>query len=363
MCGGIPTVEIDTLNAYWNAFPHLRNEIFYFNDTPYSSIAVEDVAQTIQSSNDIEAYFNQFNSAFADFTDYLRKKLIFGLNHMEINANEDELSSNIFARLSSVPLVDKYEAYQILDGSWSVISADMETIQRDGFAATRCVDPNMVQKKKEGKETEIQEGWIGRILPFDLVQHYLLTSELAELKAHDDRLAEICSAYEEELDALSEEDKEADFVNEEKTGFVWAEVKKAIKAKEVEANTFAILKWVLALNEEEKKLKKQVKEESAKLHLKTKEIIETLSDDMVLQLLEYKWITPLVEALGHLPKAVVNTLSKRITALAEKYETTLNDLEADITRTEQDFCVMIDDLTGNEYDMKGLAELQKLLRG
>ena len=67
-----------------------------------------------------------------------------------------------------------------------------------------------------------------------IAQKELLYAELATLKAHEDRLAEIASSYEEELDGLSEEDKEADFVNEDKTAFVWPEVKKAIKAKEVE---------------------------------------------------------------------------------------------------------------------------------
>ena len=75
----------------------------------------------------------------------------------------------------------------------------------------------MVLKKKGNIEEEIQEGWVGRIIPFDLAQKYLLSSELAELKTHEDRLAEISSMYEEALDSLSEEDKEAAFVNEDKT--------------------------------------------------------------------------------------------------------------------------------------------------
>lgn len=32
----------------------------------------------------------------------------------------------------------------------------------------------MVLKKKGGTEEEVQEGWVGRIIPFDLVQKELL---------------------------------------------------------------------------------------------------------------------------------------------------------------------------------------------
>jgi hypothetical protein len=88
---------------------------------------------------------------------------------------------------------------------------------------------------------------MGRIIPFELAQKELLAGELAALKAHEDRLAEISGSYEEALDGLSEEDKEADFVNEDKTAFVWAEVKKTIKAKEVEPEVLAALKKVFGI--------------------------------------------------------------------------------------------------------------------
>ena len=80
-------------------------------------------------------------------------------------------------------------------------------------------------------------------------------------------------------------------------------------------------------------------------------------------MLELKWIKPLSSELHALPEAVVTALSKTVTALAQKYAVTLNDLDADIRRTEKEFCGMLDDLTGSEFDLKGLAELKALLGG
>ena len=39
----------------------------------------------------------------------------------------------------------------------------------------------MVIKKKDGKDTEVQEGWIGHVIPFDLVQEKHFSEELTAL--------------------------------------------------------------------------------------------------------------------------------------------------------------------------------------
>ena len=157
-----------------------------------------------------------------------------------------------------------------------------------------------------------------------------------------------------------EEDKESDIVSEDKTAFVWAEVKRVIKARDAEADTLAVLKRVSSLNDEEKALKKQIKSETLQLHQKTKEIIEALSDEEALRLLEYKWILPLMENLKKLPESVVSTLIAKTSALADKYAVTLTDIDAEIEETEAEFCAMLDELTGSEFDLIGLSELKKL---
>jgi len=70
-------------------------------------------------------------------------------------------------------------------------------------------------------------------MPFSLVQETYLKEELEALKAKELRLSEILAAYEEILESLSEEEKEADTIKESKDGFVNAEVAK--EAKELKA--------------------------------------------------------------------------------------------------------------------------------
>lgn len=363
MFGGIPAGEVNDLKAYWDALPTLKKTLFDDADAPYLHFNAEDIKKTVSEHTDITAFEGKFNSAFDGFDSYLSKELIGGMDAINISKEEGALSAKIFDRLAGIPLVDRYEAYQLLDNEWSRISVDLEIIQTEGFDATKKVDPNMVVKKKDGKDTEVQEGWLGHVIPFELVQRKHLSDKLSALKANETRLTEITAEFEELLDELSEEEKEKDFVNDDKTAFVAAAVKKAIKAKEVEPEILDILKRVDDLVAEEKATKKKVKDDSAALHLETKAKIEELSDDDVKELLKDKWITPVVNGLAKLPGSIVNEFISKLETLAKKYETTFFEVEEEIHSVESSLTGMLDQLTGNDYDMKGLAEFKKLLGG
>lgn len=363
MFGGIPEGEIDNLAAYWDAFPGLKEVLFEKRNGQYSALKVADLKAAILGSSDVQNFINGYKASFEGFHEYLNTELLQAMTGVNISKEEAVLSEEIFRRLSGIPLVDAYEAYQILDNDWNHIAVDLEIIQTEGFSATKQVDSNMIVKKKDGKDQEVQDGWVGHVVPFELVQQTMLSDNLAAIQSIEDRLAEITSGYGEALDELPEEEKDKDFVNDDKTAFVWPEVKKAIKAKEVDVQVLAILKKVSSDNEEEKKLKKQLKDQSEALHIETKKTIETLSDEQVYSLLDQKWISPLIDGLGKLPESIISDFIAQIEKLAAKYETTFADVEEQIQDTEKELSGMIDLLTGSEFDMAGLAELKKILGG
>ena len=134
------------------------------------------------------------------------------------------LCSDIFKRLDSIPLINRYEAYQLLDDEWAKTSIDLEVIQTEGFSAVKKVDPNLIIKKKGNNEEEVQDGWIGHIIPFELVQQTLLLEDYAALKQKENRLAEITVEIAEILDSLSEEEKESSVINDNGDFFVAKEI-------------------------------------------------------------------------------------------------------------------------------------------
>lgn len=381
MLGGIPNREIDELNVYWIAFPQLRSALFAAKSSAYSELAIakDAVNTSISSHPQVVEFIATYKQAFAGFDDDLNTKLIKGWQGVNRNQQEASLSADLFNRLSPITLIDKYQAYQLLNNQWQIISADLEMMQTEGFDATKQVDPNIVIKKKDGKDTEVQDGWKGHILPFALVQKTLLSDDLAALAKQENRLAEIASTLEEILESLSEEDKEQDTVKESKDAFANAEVAKAAKVflKEqkdskvkfaedsLEPDVSYKAKIIRAnkLIDEEKTLKKAVKEAATQLHLKTKSTIEGLSDEQVNNLLHLKWIAPLNSELAAIPNSVIIELTSKVQALADKYTVTYSQVSNEIKTTEQELAEMMGELTGNEFDLQGLSELTRLLKG
>ncbi len=369
MFGGIPVSEIEELNEYWKAFPTLKNALFINSDIPYVEVATDDIKQIIKNHEDIIKFEEIFANAFKDFHSYLKTEWLEKMSEVEVGKAENKVSENIFERLVGVPLIDKYEAYQLLDNEWGKIAADLEIIQSEGFAATKKVDPNLIVKKKDGKEQEIQDGWIGHVIPFDLVQKEILSEQYVALKEKENRVSEISSLYEEIIDSLTEEEKETQILNDSNDAFVNKEVTKKLKELRKEALTEEVKEFISKLarydqlSQEEKELKKQIKQETAELHMLTKETIETLSDEMVYELLDKKWIGNLIQSINKLPDTIVNNLVSKIQAFQSKYDTTYFEVEAEIKETERKLSLMIDELEGNEFDMKGLSEFRSLLMG
>ena len=363
MFGGIPESELNELQEYWNAFPTLKNTLFKKENDSYCSLNTSNLKETVQQHPEIKKFLNSYKDSFSTFEEFLDDELIKKMNEINPSKEETRLSAEVFARLSSIPLIDRYKAYQLLDEDWNKIAIDLEVIQTEGFASVKQVDPNMVLKKKDSKDQEVQEGWIGHVIPFELVQETRLSDDLSSLNAKNDRLAEITSEFESLLEELPEEEKNKDFVNDAQDAFAAAEVKKALKAKDEEPEVLNILKKVDLLMTEEKTVKKEVKNDFAQLQNKTKATIESLSDAEATELMKKKWITPLIQSMDKLPQTIIDELVSLLDELSRKYENTFADVEKEIVDTENELVNLIDQLTGNDYDLKGLAEFKKLLGG
>lgn len=369
MFGGIPNKEIEELSVYWKAFPSLRNELFAPVSENYSKLLHDDIKQDIANNSDVLAFENEFKNKFSSFNDYLKSLLIDNYSSLNLSMTEEMISNEIFTRLNDVPLIDRYQAYQILSESWGMIATDIEILQTEGLSSLNKVDPIMIKKKKDKKDEEVQDGWKGHILPFELVQNAYLKEKVDSLKAKKERLSEITSLYSEKLEDLSDDDKEEiqDCLTEEKDGFVNAAVvkmaKELIKSKASLSESQKVVVDVSKLIDEEKQLNKEVKDGEKEIEVQTKRIIEQLSSDDALKLLNEKWIVPLVEKINMLPSSMVADLTKKVIALSKKYEDTLLDIEDQINEAEKQLVGMIDDLEGSPDDLAGLTEFKKLLGG
>ena len=431
MFGGVPKTEVDALDRYWKVWPSLKSQLYGEGGGSCFASVTNDVAATVKANADVVSFLSDYRNTLAHLPEELRKRLVDGALQVDSVAEEERIAARLRDALHGVALVDGYDAYQALDDAWTGISGDLEVIQTEGKGAVRKVDPNMVVKKKDGKETEVQDGWIGHVLPFELVQNHILTAEVAKIDSMEVRLSAISSSCSELIDSLDAEQLDSPAINDSNDAFILKEInahlnsemkyisspaihgleeylklldRKAKKQEklafiekhsevswqEMESNkdgTYGKAKvasyigksklavgfptdsfeYVLAqakeLLDEEKSLKKANKEAKLALDEKTKEVIESLTDAQCDELLAAKWIEPLQSDLLELPNAVVSDFIAKVVALNAKYATTYSDVCNQITEAENELAAMLGQLTGNEHDMAGIAELQRLLGG
>lgn len=429
MFGGIPESELKDLDHYWKALPGLRESIFHsVNDSCYD-VDDEYLEEQVKNHSSVEAYFNSYRQAFSGFRKQLVDDLIDGILDVNIHEEHEAIIDSLFNRLENVALVDRYQGYQVLADNWNTIEADLEIIDLDGFDAINQVDPNMVVKKKKDSDDEVpevQEGWRGRIIPFDLVQKTILREDSNAIQSMEERQVTIQSDFQEIIDSLDEDERESNLLNEEGTAFEVKEVKSYLdeayedietpeilalnqyltlskKAeKESFINSHGEVDWqqmetnkqgtynkkeidrylaslqanwtfeedsledkiqrVVSLMDEESELKKSIKQDKEALHLRTKDIIESLEEADALNLLELKWIQPLIDDLDDLVSLTIKSLIEKIQALKKKYDRTITDIDREIVSTEKELALLTSQLRGStSEDMKALEELRDLL--
>lgn len=424
MFGGVPKNELHAFRMYFEAFQGLEVDLFAATDTPYTHAKIPDMAETIRNHPSVESFVKAYNNAFGALDAFLKERLIGQMENLNIAQEEENIAKHIFSCLERVPLIDRYEAYQLFADKWATIAQDLEIIQSEGFGATRMVDPNMVIKKKDEKEYEVQDGWVGRVLPFDLVQTTHLKDEWTALRDKRDRLEKAIAEQESAFDELDEDERngvsnddgvlaikeaerrkdelladvETEEINvlddyllcsskKERADFItthpeadWRVMEpakdgtyafKTVKSRIAslradypfdEESTEAKLIKISSLSVEIKQLKNDIKTGASVLYERTKEVIESgLTDDDIRELLSKKWIETLYKHLMQLPRTVIDDFIRRLDTLVKKYDTTLLDVEREIQEVSQSLSAMIDDLTGSDYDMAALTEFKKLL--
>lgn len=330
--GGIPAPEVEKLESYWKAFPGLKNALFNKANDSYYELKSEQIREVVLANKDVKNFEEDYKKSFESLKAFLKSKLIDNLKSLNANKEEDLIAQQIFDRLQNVSLVDKYEAYQSLDDEWQKIAIDLEIISSEGIEACRMVEPNLVMKGKD----EVQDGWKGRIMDFALVQKMYFASELQNIEEQNRKLEEKTSSLAELIPENEEGEEEIELTDEQK-------------------------KQQKKLNDDTKAIRKEIAKLTKELEEATIKKIEGLTDSEINALLEEKWILPLCTSLNEMPQKVVEDFISSLTKMTEKYSETLSSIGNEIKQTQKELFELMDELTGNEFDMKGLENLKGIL--
>jgi len=336
--GGIPSADVDSLSLYWETFPNLQKSLFKKKRKGfYASVVDKDaIRDTINNDADFSAYADKVEGAFNKWKKYTDGKLRSINDATKPKVLIADIAGRILKEFEPVTLIDKYDAYEVLLSYWNdVMADDVYLLMQDGYGVIRNIEvfkKVSIRKKKDGTEEkrEKETGWDGRLVPKALVIEKFFS---VEEKAIDDLEAVIASAQA-ELDEMIENAEEGSAINDilkDNGSLDKAELRKKLRDKELEAEDKAILQKFQKLTVRTDDGSKTLKDLRTALDNKARAQYPKLADDQCMDLLlERKWYRTLLKGVFALYTSVSNSIATRDTELAERYEKTLPELEAEV---------------------------------
>lgn len=370
--GGIPNLDIDSLQKYWNIFPSLRSALFDDLRAGYSALSVEsnEIASLVSSHSEVNNYKNSIRSKLNGWKNQHRGDLA-NLNlSTNVKQKISELSEDFLSTFENDPLMDKYDAYQKIMEYWAEkMQDDMYLVVADGWNA--CNEFVTVEKADEmeftikvGKKTAKQAG---KVIPASLViNHYFAEqqAELNEMQSAAEQLAQEKEEFEEEHGG--DEGALSDIENVSKGNVQTAvmELRESImenfseyssefnQAKKISKSKFGTDEWNkgiidendyfayldilhewLRLNNEEAIAKKVAKAKEAELMQKVAEqYLKITEQEGKSLLIDSKWFTAIEGAIDDEVNRIIQGLSTRVKQIGERYASTLSELEAEVEK-------------------------------
>ncbi len=229
LLGGIPKKNIDDLKILQSTVSDVLGLSLKEIRDGYVGLVkpVEEISNDILSDSRIVEKSKEIESKAKSYIDKYWKILRSVDSGSSLTQLMDEMLVEIKAILSEFKYIDVYDGYQIVAEIWkNALTHDTEIIAlSDFYSAARSLEPNMVTKGQGDKKRVEQDGWKGKILPFELVQRELLFEELQDVSKLENQAETINDRLAEIRESLSEEDGEFDVLNEKNDGFTERNVK------------------------------------------------------------------------------------------------------------------------------------------
>lgn len=348
--GGLPVLDVDQLQNYWNACPALREALFMPHPSQKSYLALrcakEDIRATVKQHPDFIAQDNNFKAHYQLWCDLVSPTLY----SLSIGAKPKQLIQQLEDAIlrgftNDTFLVDAYDVYEQLLTYWNeIMQDDAYIIAIDGWKAELYTPQPAAKKAKDGtikavkeKKAATPDDVVCDLLPVSVVIDAFFIELKTLIQAAEERIAENEAQLNELLEEEAENYLDADtFENKTLND---GNVKKKLKELKGKANTkeeVKVLERYLNLKEEiadAKRVQKVLKYELlSKLVDKYKQLTEAEIKELVI---EKKWFATLAACLDGEMQRISQTLTTRISDMAEQYEQILPEIDSEIVGLEE----------------------------
>ena len=353
LLGGIPQKNIDDLKILQSTVSDVLGQSLKEIRDGYVELLkpVEEVSNDILSDPRIVKKSKEIQSKVKVYIEKYWGILRNVDNASNLTQLMDEMLVEIKEVLSEFKYIDVYNGYQIVAEIWkNALIHDTEIIAlSDFYTAGRTREPNMVTKGTGNKKREEQDGWVGSIVPNELIAKRLYSAELEEIKSKKTRIQEI----ENELSDLVEATKVEDSDEAQALGETLNEVGEAFESKAVKVELkkatrgtveYNLLKKVENLFADKSALSKAVKADEKALKEAVQERILTLTNEEIDNLMHEKWFGNTVNAMVGLVEIPLKTELSTLQLLHSRYSDTLSAIDEESRGLESAFEALMSEL-------------------
>ncbi|HDA9685847.1 TPA: type I restriction-modification system subunit M, partial [Listeria monocytogenes] len=356
--GGIPQANIDELKTLQTTVKNVLDNALKPIRDGYVQLEkpMDELTNEVLTDKNITTKSDIIREKSEAFIELYWKKLHEINNIVDVNSLMEEMLVNIKELLSSFDGIDVYDGYQVIAEVWkNSLTHDAELIAGGGFYTIgRTREPNMVTKGSGNKKREEQDGWVGAIVPNELIAKRLYSEELQIIEDKKARLTAVEAELSELVEAAKTEDSEENIAlfeslkknaeGEPQDSFESKTVKAELKKITKDSPSYKLLKKVDGLITEKSALGKEIKAKENELKEAVYERILVLTDEEIDELVFEKWFGTMVDDLVKLIELPLKKELDIIKQLHERYAETLDDIDQESKKLENELEKLMSEL-------------------
>ncbi|MGX7349235.1 type I restriction-modification system subunit M [Dolosicoccus paucivorans] len=351
--GGIPKENIENLHVLNEVAPtilrgaleeirpnyfELNQEIDKLTESVLNSEEMKEKAT--EMTERINAYINHYWPIIKQVDD-----------PAEVRPLMEEMLAEIKEILTNFKHLNVYDGYQLVAELWeNYLTEDVEKISAgDFYELGRTREPNIVTKGTGKNKREEQDGWIGTLVPTNLIRQELYAEEAKLIEEIEAEIGEVESALDELVESAQVEDSDENEVlgeslNTSKNSFIVGSIRKEMKNYEEDTEEYELIQKVLELLSKRTEMTRTRREKTKTLDERVQNHILELTNEEIDQLVYKKWFGDLVENMTRLIEVPLKEELDIIKELNERYKDTLDDLDAEYKELEASFKEMVSQL-------------------
>lgn len=351
LMGGIPKENIDELKILNNLVPEvLENSLKeirpnYVELTKEMNILRNEVlndSKVISINEEIKEKINNYIKRYWE-----------DLKHISSTTNLNQLKetmlNEIKTLLSEYKYVDVYEGYEIIAQLWiNALNNDTELIAaNDFYTVSKMREKNMVTKGTGDKKREEQDGWVGSIIPLDLVAKHLYQDVLKEIENDKAQVIEMEAKLTEIIELTKEEDTNENLIlidtlkrtKEDEPGdsFDNKLLKEELKKYNKNTEEYTLVKKIETIIANISTINKDVKTKEKDLTDALQERILVLTNEEIDIIVQDKWFGNITNSIISISQNPINQELSTLEMLNERYKDTLTSIDNEIETLMQEF--------------------------